>query len=433
MKWTLRRKDVDMSSLQEHQITNHFDESGSITTKVGLCRNLKNLIWFSNVDIDTFYPRCVDMSDPGEKEDFISEFKAIRAECVLKQVLSGEKVDLKVLQTAITICERRLKDLDELIDDANIDSWELVKEKEWKILSAPNLNPTEASRELLDQSRQIIAKLSEKYPQFHINGMRNIWIVKPAGLSRGRGIGCFNDLTEIMDEVQKEGTWVAQKYIENPMLILRKKFDIRQWVLLTSWNPVTAWFYERCYLRFGVEDFTIDNLKNKFIHLTNNSIQKNSEFFEASEIEGSMWHSEELAEYIREQTGSDLWEEKIKPKIKEIVMYSFECVQEVVDNRKNSVELYGFDIMIDEDYNPWLIEINSSPAMDYSTPVTETLVKEVMEDAIKVIVDYNLASKKKKHKVDTGNFTKLCKTKTAVERPIQAFGLNLLCEGKAIK
>jgi tubulin monoglycylase TTLL3/8 len=423
-----------MASLQEHQIINHFDESGSITTKVGLCRNLKNLIWFSNVDIDTFYPRCVDMSDSGEKEDFISEFKAIRAECVLKQILAGENVDLKVVQTAIAVCERRLRDLDELIDDANIDSWELVKEKEWKILCTPyKATGNEVPRELIEKSRLIIAKLTEKYPQLNINGRNNIWIVKPAGLSRGRGIGCFNNLAEILDQVQKEGTWVAQKYIENPMLILRKKFDIRQWVLLTSWNPVTAWFYERCYLRFGVEDFTIDNLKNKFIHLTNNSIQKNSEFFDSSEIEGSMWHSEELAEYIREQTGADLWEEKIKPKIKEIVMYSFECVQEVVDGRKNSVELYGFDIMIDEDYNPWLIEINSSPAMDYSTPVTETLVKEVMEDTIKVIVDYNFASKKKKSSIDTGNFTKLCKTKTAVERPIQAFGLNLLCEGKAIK
>ena len=114
-------------------------------------------------------------------------------------------------------------------------------------------------------------------------------------------------------------------------------------------------------------------------------------------------------------------------------MYSLECVQEIIENRKNSVELYGFDIMIDEEYNPWLIEINASPAMDYSTTVTEILVKEVMEDTIKVIVDYNFASKKKKPFVDTGNFTMLCKNKKAVERPIQSFGLNLLCEGKAIK
>lgn len=50
--------------------------------------------------------------------------------------------------------------------------------------------------------------------------------------------------------------------------------------------------------------------------------------------------------------------------------------------------------MIDEDYNPWLIEINSSPCFEYSTEVTKRLVKMVSEDTVKVIVDHNMASKK---------------------------------------
>jgi len=56
--------------------------------------------------------------------------------------------------------------------------------------------------------------------------------------------------------------------------------------------------------------------------------------------------------------------------------------------------LLGYDFMIDEDYNVWLIEVNSSPAMDYSTKITKKLVKCVMKDTVKVIVDWNLASKK---------------------------------------
>lgn len=49
--------------------------------------------------------------------------------------------------------------------------------------------------------------------------------------------------------------------------------------------------------------------------------------------------------------------------------WSLESVQDMVENRKNSHELYGYDFMVDEQYNTWLIEINSSPAMDYSTVI----------------------------------------------------------------
>lgn len=40
-----------------------------------------------------------------------------------------------------------------------------------------------------------------------------------------------------------------------------------------------------------------------------------------------------------------------------------------MENRKNTIELYGYDFMISQDFKPWLIEINSSPAMDYSTVI----------------------------------------------------------------
>jgi tubulin monoglycylase TTLL3/8 len=51
---------------------------------------------------------------------------------------------------------------------------------------------------------------------------------------------------------------VAQKYIENPMIAMNRKFDIRQWVLVTNWDPLTIWFYA-VNLRF-VEDPKADNL-----------------------------------------------------------------------------------------------------------------------------------------------------------------------------
>lgn len=65
--------------------------------------------------------------------------------------------------------------------------------------------------------------------------------------------------------------------------------------------------------------------------------------------------------------------------------------------------------MIDENYKVWLIEINSSPSMDYSTHVTSKLVKEVLPDIAKVVVDRAFAPKKEKKHVDTGKFKRIYK------------------------
>ena len=43
--------------------------------------------------------------------------------------------------------------------------------------------------------------------------------------------------------VSKDTIWVAQKYIERPLIILGKKFDIRVWVLITSVKPLTVWMF----------------------------------------------------------------------------------------------------------------------------------------------------------------------------------------------
>ena len=86
----------------------------------------------------------------------------------------------------------------------------------------------------------------------------------------------------------------------------------------------------------------------------------------------------------------DVYEEEIEEKLKMVIINTLESVQDTFEYKKGCFELYGFDIMIDEDFNAWLIEVNSSPAMDYSTQVTEVLVKQCLEDTVKVIVDYEI-------------------------------------------
>ena len=74
--------------------------------------------------------------------------------------------------------------------------------------------------------------------------------------------------------VYTKKVWVIQKYIENPMLIMNRKFDIRVWVVIPTWNPLRIYFFKECYLRFGGLDYDPRQPSNLFSHLTNNSVIK---------------------------------------------------------------------------------------------------------------------------------------------------------------
>lgn len=127
-----------------------------------------------------------------------------------------------------------------------------------------------------------------------------------------------------------------------------------------------------------MEDYNPNKLNNKFAHLTNNSVQKNNTKVNAAELANeSMWSMDQLKEMIEQQYGEGRFKEIIA-KMKEIVISTILSTQDQVYGRKNSFELVGYDFMIDDKLFPWLIEINSSPSMDYSTPITRRLVKMVL-------------------------------------------------------
>lgn len=66
----------------------------------------------------------------------------------------------------------------------------------------------------------------------------------------------------------------------------------------------------------------------------------------------------------------DFWTRKVWPQMRHIVQVSLLACQGAIEPRKPSFQLFGYDFMLDEDMKVWLIEVNSSPAMDYSTPVS---------------------------------------------------------------
>jgi hypothetical protein len=165
----------------------------------------------------------------------------------------------------------------------------------------PSLGADDAAPELRDLAtlpaslwRRILRVLraaaahSSTQPTLSAVPSRNVWIVKPSGKSRGRGIACESRLSGVLARRSAEagatkaaggGGFIAQKYLERPLLVQARKFDIRQWVLVTSWAPLEAWAYAKPYLRFCAVPFSLEesNVADRFAHLSNNSVQKHCE------------------------------------------------------------------------------------------------------------------------------------------------------------
>ncbi|KAF4677864.1 Tubulin tyrosine ligase-like, member [Perkinsus chesapeaki] len=539
IKWTLNAKDIDYIALKEGQVVNHFGRNREITTKKGLTNNLRHSYSVHNlVDMEHYYPRAYDLSDPQDVGDFILEYKLTKCVSILRGFLehvnSSEESTLtygpRIVDAALRVCERQQRDINDVIDSelvsfghGNISSFE------WELLRYVSLdNPMECvddgslPKSVLDadigppdsdsdddedatngssscirgsaadvtscaryvvashytskpigrwtiaEVKRVLTHLYSTTPQCaHIDGLHNAWIEI---LSKCR----CSDETDDSDNISEQ--WVVQKYIERPLLIKGYKFDIRVWVLVTDWNPLSVWIWQRPYIRFASEKYDPTlQCEDKYIHMVNNSIVKDHPEFHRSkeEIEdsdGFMWFLNDFQRYLHNtyckneahikpgvecspricrdgfDIGSpldrkpchvpsvidepasthceDIWSESLQPQIEEIVVSSLWCVFDNIDHRKGSCELFGYDFMISDtsqgstDYRSgqfrvWLIEVNSSPAMEYSTKVTEALTKDVMEDTVKVLVDY-----KDNVSADTGSW-KLCYRSTfSIPRPL---------------
>ena len=55
------------------------------------------------------------------------------------------------------------------------------------------------------------------------------------------------------------------------------------------------------------------------------------------------------------------------------------------ENRNNFYELYGFDVLIDNELEPWLIEVNVCPSLNMSTPLDMKIKTTMVCDMLNMI------------------------------------------------
>ncbi|EAR91279.1 tubulin-tyrosine ligase family protein (macronuclear) [Tetrahymena thermophila SB210] len=188
-----------------------------------------------------------------------------------------------------------------------------------------------------------------------------------------------------------ENQFVIQKYIERPLLINQRKFDIRVWVLVTQNMDVLI--FKQGYLRMSSEVYDITDLQNPFIHLTNNAVQQHSKNYGKFE-NGNQMSFEDFQIFLDKTFPSKniSLKDKIIPKMEEEIKLSLQSVRNKLNmnQRPNCFEIFGYDFIIDELFNVWIIEVNTNPCIEESSPILKILLPRMLDDAFKLTIDQML-------------------------------------------
>ena len=179
---------------------------------------------------------------------------------------------------------------------------------------------------------------------------------------------------------------LLQKYIENPLLYNGRKFDMRIWVLISY--DMKVYIFKEGHLKATSFNYSLEN-KDFFVHLTNYSVQKYSNNFAKFEIGNEISFDQFQVSLFKDYNLYIDVRKDIMNKIKNIVGISMKAVKKKINmnNIKGSFEIFGYDFMFDADLNPYLIEINTNPGLEISSPLISKLVPRMIDDALRLTID----------------------------------------------
>ena len=239
---------------------------------------------------------------------------------------------------------------------------------------------------LYPEDKKIILK---KFQNYKVD-KNNLWLIKPKFGNTGSGIHIFKSLKNESNE------FLITKYITNPHLINGKKYDLRIYVLVTGLKPLRIYLNKEGLVRISAEKFNLNenNLENSFIHLTNTGINKKSkeyvyakDFFSENANKLSFhtyqkYLEREKADYI-----------SLRKKISDIVIktvisgYQFlvDNLNEFNLNDTSFFNLYGYDILVNDKYEPYLLEVNRRPDMHIFDEMDKVVKENIFVDTLNIV------------------------------------------------
>eukprot|EP01038_Epipyxis_sp_PR26KG_P008086 gene8086-10954_t len=406
-KNSMRYKD----NLHYNVVLNHVQSNKWLVSKKGLYFSLKSYCSKNNIDVLKIIPKTFYLVSPGGniREDDMEEFMNYNQDIDRSNYAdSGTKV---------------------LIDDEE---------------SIQTVFPSVESSSTLSKSSK--SKKSKNSKSDFKSSKDLIWIMKPASnTNRGYGITVVQGISGVMEVLTRahsapklqsskkvnnncnnndrpesepnslskvakrrayQDGWIVQLYLDRPLLVYGRKFDIRCYVLVTlnrrnnrnnsnenddQQNILKGYFFREAYVRTSSKKYSLSNIADREAHLTNDAVQKNSKSYGKFE-DGNKMDFHELQEAINAEypnAPKDCVHNSIFPEIKRMSKVSLEAAAEQMKKTSilKSFELFGYDYMVDENLNPVLIEINTNPCLEFVCPLLTNIITDLINNTIKVAID----------------------------------------------
>jgi len=231
-----------------------------------------------------------------------------------------------------------------------------------------------------------------------------IWILKPSRGLGGKGIEILRGVAALRQRLFPEGNsrgpsptegWVVQQYVDRPLLLQGRKFDIRAYCLVARTEP-HLWIFHPGYCKVALEPYSLpDDFSEesvRFAHLTNACVQRTHPDYKSSRRGQHIWslqHAE--ADMVssnrwRPEDGS-IWD-RLHKEMKLAIAHLFRASSSVLERKTGYFDLLGLDFMLDERLQLHLLEVNSNPAMFFdSSPVLEELVPRLLGTSLDLVLE----------------------------------------------
>ena len=236
-------------------------------------------------------------------------------------------------------------------------------------------------------------EIEEKFMNYKLKSNNDVWMIKPNLGSLGLDISILTNYSNI-----KLKSYLITKYLHNPHLIKGYKYDLRFHGLVSTIKPLKLYLYNEGLVRLASDkyNFSISEPQNKYAFLTNLFINKKNKgkFIYPKNLpnmeDSNLWNLETFQRYCAR---NNISYEKIISEVGDIFIKMMLTVRDKIikDIQKTKLEcsnfyhLIGFDIILDENLKPYLLEANRRCGFRSDNDAEKYYTYNIIADTVNIL------------------------------------------------